>query len=141
MEVFMKVLMIENDLRLAAVICDVLLFQKHQVSIDSDEAGLQKKLKKQDFDMMIWDASYEGAEYDLTLKQIKEQNPSLTVVAITEEMTLDKRIRILDAGADYCLEKSFDVRALLMCIQGISRKKRWEYNWNYHSRHQRAAAC
>lgn len=118
----MRVLVVEDEVRLAATLQDLLELNGYTVDVCHDgEAGLDNALTSI-YDVILLDVMLpkrNGYEIVHALRKGGDKTPVLMLTARTE---VEDRINGLDSGADYYLTKPFDSNELLACIRAITRR-------------------
>ena len=118
----MRVLVVEDEVRLAATLQDLLELNGYTVDVCHDgEAGLDNALTSI-YDVILLDVMLpkrNGYEIVHALRKEGDKTPVLMLTARTE---VEDRINGLDSGADYYLTKPFDSNELLACIRAITRR-------------------
>lgn len=75
------------------------------------------------YDLLILDIDLPGLNgYQLT-KKIRTKHCSTPILMLTTHSSLDARIDVLNIGADYCLEKPFDMREFRACVNALLRRQ------------------
>ncbi len=119
----MRLLVVEDERRLADTLADILQEQKYLVDVCYDgESGLDNALSGI-YDGIILDVMLpkkNGFEVVRTLRQEGNATPVLLLTARTE---VSDRVTGLDCGADYYLTKPFEMEELLACIRALLRRQ------------------
>lgn len=119
----MNLLLIEDDLQLAAEIAAPLSAQGFEVTRIADgEAGLEAA-KARNFDLVITDRMLprlEGLEIVRALRARGDQVPILVLSALD---TVDDRVLGLRAGSDDYLGKPFAIEELLARVESLLRRR------------------
>lgn len=119
----MRILIVEDDVRLAGTLADMISEAGDMADIAYDgETGLDNALSG------IYDAlvlvvmlpKMDGFELLLHLREKDERTPVLMLTAKSE---LDDRVRGLDLGADYYLTKPFENAEFLACLRAVLRRQ------------------
>jgi two-component system OmpR family response regulator len=113
-----RILVAESDAPLAEFLC-LQLHEEHfsvQVAVDGREA--QRFVSEQPFDLALLDLGAKGRE---VLSLIRATKPHLPVL-VAGNVTVEERIRGLDAGADDYLVKPFAFAELSARIRAILRR-------------------
>ncbi len=119
----MRILVIEDNVRLADNIAEALRSQNYIVDIAHDGAEGLDNAASGIYDMLILDLmlpKLNGYELLSALRNEKNDVPVLILSARTE---LDDKIQGFAAGADDYVTKPFDIQELLMRVQAISRRR------------------
>lgn len=121
----MRVLIIEDDLRVAELIQRGLREQNFDTTISYDGISGKKLAMQNHFDLIITDIilpKLNGIELCQELKQLK---PDIPIIMLTALGTTDDKVEGFDAGADDYLVKPFEMRELLVRIRALlNRYKR-----------------
>ena len=118
----MRVLVVEDEKRLARTIGDLL--EAHNYSVDlcyDGEAGLDNALSGI-YDIMLLDVMLPKLDGISVAQKIRRSGSSLPILMLTARSELDDRVTGLDAGANYYLTKPFASEELLACIRALTRK-------------------
>lgn len=118
-----KILVIEDDSRVAELIKRALEEQDFQV--DNAYDGLfGKKLALQNaYDLVITDIILPKLDGLELCKELRSQIPDLPILMLTALGTTDDKVEGFDAGADDYLVKPFEVRELLARIRALLKRK------------------
>ncbi|ADM10864.1 two-component response regulator [Parvularcula bermudensis HTCC2503] len=103
----MRVLIIEDDHKMAHYLGDGLTREGHQIqAISTGPDGLEMALA-QDFDVVVLDRMLPGLDGLSLLKRLRAAGRKMPVLLLTAMGGLDDRVEGLDAGADDYLVKPF----------------------------------
>lgn len=118
----MKILIVEDDQRVAELIKRGLEEQGFEAALAYD--GLSgKKLSSQDqFDLVITDIILPKMDGLDLCKYIRQTNPDLPIIMLTALGTTDDKVEGFDAGADDYLVKPFEMRELLVRIRALLKR-------------------
>lgn len=117
-----KILIIEDDKKLAQGVVDWLVMEKHTVDhADSGEDGLQL-LESFSYDLLILDWNLPGIDGLGVCKRLRSQGSELPILFLTAQTKVENIETGLDAGADDYLEKPFQVRELSARIRSLMRR-------------------
>ena len=119
----MRLLVVEDEQRLADTLADILQNQKYLVDVCYDgESGLDNAMSGI-YDAIIMDVmmpKMNGFDVVRSMRRQGNATPVLMQTARTE--TMDK-VTGLDCGADYYLTKPFEIEELLACIRALLRRQ------------------
>ena len=119
----MRVLVIEDEVRLAATLQDLLELNGYTADVRHDgEAGLDEALTGI-YDVIILDVMLPKMDGFTVLRRLRAEGGSTPVLMLTARSSLEDRIEGLNAGADYYLCKPFDSRELLACVGALLRRQ------------------
>ena len=116
-----RVLLIDDDDRLAAPLGDFLL--RHNIELvnaTDPETGL-RMLRDTGIDLVILDVMLPGQDGFSVCRQIRRTS-SIPVVMLSARGEVDDRLNGLEMGADDYIAKPFEPRELVMRIQNILRR-------------------
>ncbi|AIM36443.1 response regulator transcription factor [Sphingobacterium sp. SG20118] len=124
----MKILIVEDDQRVAELIKRGLEEQGFTTTLAYD--GLSgKKLSSQDnFDLIITDIILPKMDGLDLCKHIRQTRPDLPIIMLTALGTTDDKVEGFDAGADDYLVKPFEMRELLVRIRALLKRNQHQSN-------------
>lgn len=118
----MRVLIVEDDQRIASLVARGLRESSYAVDVSSDgEDGLYRA-QTNDYDVIILDVNLpkkDGFEVCRTLRSDGHREP---ILMLTARDALDDRVSGLDFGADDYLTKPFEFRELLARLRALLRR-------------------
>lgn len=118
----MRILVIDDDVRLAAIIVRLLKEEQHSTDVVYDgEAGLQKLLAGE-YDIAIVDWMLPLRDGPSICKAVRVVKPHLAMLMLTARGQVEDRIHGLDSGADDYLAKPFSFAELLARVRALSRR-------------------
>lgn len=119
----MRILIVEDELRLADTLARLLRRAGYLVDIRHDgAAGLDEALSGI-YDLLVLDVMLPKMNGLTLLKALRSQGSRLPVLLLTAKSDLDDRVAGLDSGADYYLTKPFESEELLACIRALLRRE------------------
>jgi DNA-binding response OmpR family regulator len=119
----MRVLLVEDDSELSAVIADGLTEHAMEVVRESTFAGGQSRAVLGTFDMIILDVMLPGGSGFELCRTLRARGVGTPVLMLTARDTVDDRVQGLDAGADDYLTKPFAFRELVARLFALSRRR------------------
>ena len=118
----MRVLIIEDEQRLAATLQDLLSLSGYTADVCHDgEAGLDNALTGI-YDVVLLDVMLPKMDGFTVLRKLRAQGSTTPVLMLTARSDLSDRVEGLDGGADYYLTKPFEPKELLACIRALTRR-------------------
>lgn len=119
----MKILLIEDDRRIAELTKRGLEEQGFSIMVAFD-GYLGKKLAiAQEFDLIITDIILPKVNGIDLCKELRALKPGLPILMLTALGTTDDKVEGFDAGADDYLVKPFDLRELHVRIRALLKRK------------------
>ncbi|KPH11573.1 response regulator transcription factor [Chryseobacterium sp. ERMR1:04] len=119
----MKVLIIEDNARVSALLKRGLESQGYQIYISEDAEDALVMVDKITFDLVITDIMLPNMNGIELSKIIKQKNADLPIIMLTALGTIDEKIEGFDAGADDYMVKPFEIRELYARIKAIVLRK------------------
>jgi len=118
----MRVLIIEDDKKLAKIISSVLADEKIHSDITNDgDTGLEAALRGV-YDVAIIDWMLPGRDGPSICRSIKAARLGMGLLLLTARAQVEDRVAGLDSGADDYLVKPFSFDELLARIRALSRR-------------------
>ena len=118
----MKILLVEDEPKVAAFLYKGLSEQTHTVDVAMDGLqGLHQAFDGQ-YDLIILDQMLPGLNGLDVCRRIRAENTRIPILMLTALGETDDKIRGLDAGADDYLVKPFAFQELLARIRALTRR-------------------
>src|SRR5262249_36190527 len=117
-----KILLVEDDLGLAKMIRDWLIFEHHQVDHVADGNEGAEKLKFYNYDMVILDWMLPGKTGVQIVREYRDQRGATPVLMLTGRDTVPDKEVGLDSGADDYLTKPFHMKELSARVRALLRR-------------------
>ena len=119
----MKILIVEDEYRLADVLKAALQKENYSVDVEYDgEAGLDQGLTGI-YDIILLDVMLPKMNGFRVLEELRRAKIESHVVMLTARAELDDKVTGLDFGADDYLTKPFEMKELLARLRAVSRRK------------------
>lgn len=120
---FMRILIVEDEKRLADTLADIITESKATAEISNDgESGLDNALSGI-YDAIILDVMLPKINGFEIVRQLRANHVNTPVLMLTAKTDLQDRVSGLDLGADYYLTKPFETEELLACLRAILRRQ------------------
>ncbi len=118
----MRILVVEDDARMANVIAKGLRENSYAVDVAEDgDAGLYQT-EINDYDVIVLDVLLPKHDGFDVCRQLRMRGDTTPVLMLTARAAIDDRITGFDAGADDYLTKPFSFRELLARIHALLRR-------------------
>ncbi len=118
----MRILVVEDEFKLADLIQERLRKEKYSVDIALDgEDGLYKSLENI-YDLIILDVMLPKVNGFTILKELKNNNIFADVIMLTARVSLDDKLEGFQSGADDYLTKPFHLEELVARVNARLRK-------------------
>lgn len=119
----MKILIIEDNLRVSSLMKRGLESQGYEIYISEDAEDALVIVERIDFDLIITDIMLPQMNGIELSKLIKQKHSDLPIIMLTALGTIDEKIEGFDAGADDYMVKPFEIRELYARIKAILLRK------------------
>lgn len=121
----MRLLVVEDEVRIAAAIKRALELQHYAVDIvDDTDSGVAAAVDP-DYDLIILDRMLPGRQDGIAVcQQVRQQGVSTPIIMLTALGEVDDRVEGLQAGADDYLQKPFAMKELIARVQTLLRRPR-----------------
>lgn len=118
----MRILIVEDEVRLAEAVCRILEKNKYLVDVVHDgESGLDYG-ESGIYDVIVLDIMLPKMNGIEILKQLRKEKIATPVLLLTAKDALSDKVDGLDSGADDYLTKPFATEELLARIRAMSRR-------------------
>ena len=118
----MRILLVEDDSRLANVIAKGLRENSYAVdAVQDGESGLYQA-SINDYDMIVLDVLLPKRDGYEVCRELRARGNTTPILMLTARAAIDDRITGFDAGADDYLTKPFSFRELLARIHALLRR-------------------
>ncbi|QAA82636.1 response regulator transcription factor [Aequorivita sp. H23M31] len=118
----MKILIIEDDSRVAELIQRGLEEQGFETTLAYDGLSGKKLAGQNNYDLVITDIILPKMDGIDLCKELKQNQPDLPIIMLTALGTTDDKVEGFDAGADDYLVKPFEMRELLARIRALLKR-------------------
>jgi DNA-binding response OmpR family regulator len=118
----MRLLLVEDDSRLARVVTRGLQEQSYAVDIVSNGNEALYQIEINDYDLVVLDVMIPGKDGFAVCREIRSLGKRVPVLMLTARDAVDDRIQGLDSGADDYLTKPFEFRELLARLRALLRR-------------------
>ena len=119
----MKILIVEDELRLAEALSQIMQEQKYQVDVaNNGNDGLDYALFG-DYDVIVLDVMLPGKDGFEVVRSMRAAKVKTPVIMLNARDDVRDKIRGLDKGADDYMTKPFVPEELLARIRALSRRQ------------------
>lgn len=119
----MRILLVEDDDRLAAVLAAGLRDQGIDVTRAASAAGGEERLVFGTYDVLVFDVGLPDGDGFVLTAEARRRGLDTPVLILTARDALDDRVRGLELGADDYLVKPFAFRELLARVRALARRR------------------
>lgn len=118
----MRILVVEDDLRLAAMLKEALTGKQYIVEVAADGEVAWDWVQLEDFDLIVLDVTLPKLDGIGFAQRLRSHHYGLPVLMLTARDTLLDKIAGLDAGADDYLVKPFEMPELMARVRALLRR-------------------
>jgi two-component system copper resistance phosphate regulon response regulator CusR len=118
----MRILLVEDEPRMANVIAKGLREQSYAVDVAPDGIDGLYQASINDYDVIVLDVLLPHRDGYEVCRELRQRGNATPVLMLTARATVDDRITGFDAGADDYLTKPFSFRELLARIRALLRR-------------------
>ena len=116
-----RILVVEDDPRLAATVERVLVAEDHDVEIAVDGNEALRRARGRPFDLVVLDVMLPGLDGIAVCRRLRAAG-SVPILLLTALGGTEERVRGLDSGADDYLVKPFAYEELLARVRALLRR-------------------
>ena len=120
----MRILVIEDEARLAQTLAELLHRQGYTADISGDGLSGLDNAASDIYDLVVLDAMLPGMDGFTLLQRLRQEGHTVPVLMLTARSGVEDRVRGLDSGADYYLTKPFGTDELLARVRTAIRHTR-----------------
>ena len=120
----MRVLLVEDEPRAAAVLAKGLREQSYAVDVATDGEAAIFQAATTDYDALILDVMLPRHDGFAVCRSVRQSGNTVPILMVTARDAVDARIEGLDCGADDYLVKPFDFGELLARLRAVVRRGR-----------------
>lgn len=119
----MKILLIEDEIRVADFIKQALEAEKFSIVVENEGFKGYQRALKENFDLILLDLMLPGKDGLSILRDLRENEVNTPVLILTALSDVDDKVKGLNLGADDYLGKPFNYQELIARVKAIFRRK------------------
>lgn len=119
----MRILVVEDEKRMAETLADILSEQRYDVDIVHDGISGYDYASSGQYDAVVMDIMLPAMDGLEILTRLRRERDATPVLLLTAKDDVSDKVRGLDAGADDYLVKPFYPQELLARVRAISRRR------------------
>src|ERR1700741_535853 len=121
-DTFMRLLLVEDDPRIARFVTKGLEEQSYAVDVVANGNDAVYQVEINDYDLVILDVLIPGRDGFSTCRSIRSLGKRMPILMLTARDAVEDRITGLDSGADDYLTKPFEFGELLARLRALLRR-------------------
>ena len=118
-----KILVVDDDMRLRALLERYLMEQGYQVRSAANSEQMDRLLERENFHLLVMDLMLPGEDGLSICRRLRQQGNTIPIIMLTAKGDEVDRIIGLELGADDYLPKPFNTRELLASIKAVMRRQ------------------
>jgi DNA-binding response OmpR family regulator len=118
----MKILIVEDDKQLAQLLKKQLKLE-YAVDIAHSAEEAMYHVKEYEYDVIVLDIGLPDKNGVFLCRELREKDVKASILMLTGEFSINKKIESLDSGADDYLVKPFDIKELQARVRALMRRK------------------
>ena len=119
----MRILLVEDEKRMAQALCEILRLEKYEVDHYSNGADGLSAIESNIYDIVILDVMLPEMNGYEVAKRARRCGITTPILMLTAKSELDDKVMGLDSGADDYLTKPFMTKELLARLRALSRRR------------------
>ncbi|HEY7546781.1 MAG TPA: response regulator transcription factor [Blastocatellia bacterium] len=120
----MRILLVEDEPRVARFVAKGLRERSYAVDIAGDGESALYQTEINDYDLIILDVMLPGKDGFEVCRKLRERDVNTPILMLTARDAVDDRVEGLDSGADDYLIKPFEFKELLARVRALLRRAR-----------------
>ena len=118
----MKLLLAEDEARMAKALTEILKMEKYEVDHVPDGAAALEAIESGVYDGIVLDVMMPGMNGFAVARAVRARGIRTPILMLTARAELDDKVTGLDCGADDYLTKPFQTRELLARLRALLRR-------------------
>ena len=118
----MRILLIEDEKRMAQALCEILRQEKYEVDHCANGLDGLAAIESDIYDIIILDVMLPGMNGYEVAKKARQNGIRTPILMLTAKAELDDKVTGLDSGADDYLTKPFMTKELLARLRALGRR-------------------
>lgn len=120
-----RLLVVEDEVHLAEVICENLVVEGYAVSAVTDGLAALEAVRREKPALVLLDVMLPGLDGFGVCEQLRREKNDVPILFMTARSSSDDRVRGLELGGDDYLGKPFELRELMLRVRAILKRTQW----------------
>jgi len=118
----MKVLLVEDERRLADALAELLMMEKYEVDMVYDGASALTAIETGSYDVIVLDVMLPEVNGFEVVRRVRNRSITTPILMLTARDDVLDKVMGLDCGADDYMTKPFDTTELLARLRALTRR-------------------
>ncbi len=118
----MKVLLVEDERRLADALAELLMMEKYEVDMVYDGASALTAIETGSYDVIVLDVMLPEVNGFEVVRRVRNRSITTPILMLTARDDVMDKVMGLDCGADDYMTKPFDTTELLARLRALTRR-------------------
>ena len=118
----MRVLVVEDEVKIAEALRDGLEAEQYDVSLERTGEAAFHRASTEDFDLLVMDLGLPGRDGLEVIAALRQHDRRTPIIVLTARDSVTARVAGLDAGADDYIVKPFAFEELLARMRALMRR-------------------
>ncbi len=118
----MRILLVEDEKRMAQALCEILRLEKYEVDHYSNGPEGLSAIESNIYDIVILDVMLPGMNGYEIARRTRSKGIKTPILMLTAKAEIDDKVTGLDSGADDYLTKPFMTKELLARLRALGRR-------------------
>jgi len=118
----LKLLLVEDEIRMAEALSELLRLEKYEVSVCPDGCSGLEAVRSKTYDTIILDVMLPGISGFEIAREARRLELKTPILLLTAKSEVDDKVAGLDSGADDYLTKPFEAKELLARLRALGRR-------------------
>jgi len=118
----MRILVVEDEKKLAELIASALRAERYAVDTAHDGHTAWEMIETYDYDLIVLDLMLPGLDGEEILRRTRRRNDHVPILILTARDATEEKVRNFEAGADDYLTKPFAFAELLVRVKALIRR-------------------
>ena len=119
----MRLLLVEDEKRMAQALCEILRLEKYEVDHYANGLDGLSAIESNIYDIVILDVMLPGMSGYEIATRVRGKGITTPILMLTAKAELDDKVKGLDSGADDYLTKPFMMKELLARLRALGRRR------------------